>query len=505
MPIQDSNPAQDSSAVHNPVYNQHDPLSFVNQIRDYLHSPPDLIIHSLVISPDVPCSCLFLDTLTDKDKIEHELLSFLSEKACFEDVTHADEMISVLKGRIPFSSISSSDDFTLCVNSLLKGVCLIVVAGAPEVLWINVSQTSKRSVAEPMTESTVRGPQVGFTEDITVNLSLLRKRVRNVHLVIEQITAGTETETNMALIYLDNLASGPVIEEFRKRLAAIHTDSILDSAYVEEWLRERTYSPFSTILSTERPDILTSHLLEGGVGVIVDGSPIALVGPITFFQFFIAPEDYYQSADIATLLRWVRFLSFMLSVFVPALYVAVVSFQQELLPHSLLISIAGQREGVPFPAFVEAALMMVTFEVLREAGLRMPRIAGQAISIVGALVLGQAAVTAGLVSTAMVIVVAITAISNFVSPSYSFGITQRLLQFFYLMLAGAMGLFGLLCGVLMTVVHLASLKSFNVPYLSPVAPTVLSDWKDILVRVPRPWMDAYPRMNGTRKKSRKRL
>ncbi|MFB8374655.1 spore germination protein [Paenibacillus taichungensis] len=495
---------QPAESVQDPSYNCEDTASFVDAIKGFLHSPPDLITHSMVISPDIPCHCVFFETLTDKNKIEHELLSFLSKKTEFEEISRTDEIIAALKGRIPFSSVSSTSDFRVCVDSLLKGACLIIVSGAPEVLWINVSQTSQRNVAEPMTESTVRGPQVGLTEDIAINLSLIRKRVRNVHLRVQQVTAGTETVTKISLIYLDNLASNGVVAEFRNRLSEVHTDSILDSAYVEEWLKEPSYSPFSTLLSTERPDVVTSHILEGGVGVLVDGSPIALVGPITFFQFFIAPEDYYQSPDIATMLRWIRFLSFMLSIFVPALYVAVVSYHQELLPHSLLISIAGQREGVPFPAFVEAGLMMITFEVLREAGLRMPRIAGQAISIVGALVLGQAAVTAGLVSTAMVIVVSITAISNFVAPSYSFGITQRILQFFYLILAGAMGLFGVLCAVLLTVVHLSSLKSFDIPYLSPVAPTTLADWKDILIRLPRPWMKDYPKMKRIKKRKRRR-
>jgi spore germination protein KA len=496
-------PTQDPRQAHNPGYDRHDPQAFVKQIKRALHDPPDLVIHSLVVSPDIPCYCVFLETSTDKNKIEHELLSFLSEKARFDDAHFAEEIIGVLQDRVPFSSITSSDDFSRCLESLLKGTCLVVISGAPKVLWISASQTSHRNVSEPLTESTVRGPQEGFTEDIATNLSLLRKRIKNVHLHIEQMTVGTETNTSMALLFLDHLAPESVIEEMRRRLSLIHTDSILDSSYVEEWIQDRTYSPFATLLSTERPDIVAAHLLEGRVALLVDGGPIALVAPITFFQFFIAPEDYYQRADIATLLRWIRFLSFMLSVFVPALYVAVVSFHQELLPHSLLISIAAQREGVPFPAFVEASIMMVTFEVLREAGLRMPRIAGQAISIVGALVLGQAAVTAGLVSTAMVIVVAITAISNFVVPSYSFGITQRLLQFFYMILAGALGLFGVLCGVLLTIVHLASIKSFGIPFLSPVAPTVLSDWKDILVRVPRPWMDTYPQMNGTKRRRRR--
>ncbi|REK76737.1 spore germination protein [Paenibacillus paeoniae] len=490
---------QDPHQVQELSYDHHDPPAFIEWLRNTLHNPPDLTIHSLVVSPDIPCYIVFLETLTDKNKIEKELLSFLTEKVSLEDNDSPEIRQNILQKRMPFSSIACTTDLKLCVDSLLKGTCLVILSGSPEIIMVRVSQSSHRDVSEPLTESTVRGPQLGFTEELSSNLSLLRKRIKNVHLHIEGVVVGTETENHIALLFLDNLASDEVVEEFRRRLHAVKGDSVLDSAYVEEWIQDRTFSPFSTLLSTERPDIVTAHLLEGGVAVLVDGSPIALVGPITLFQFFIAPEDYYQRADIATLLRWVRILSFMLSIFVPALYVAVVSYHQELLPTSLLISIAGQREGVPFPAFVEATIMMITFEVLREAGLRMPRIAGQAISIVGALVLGQAAVTAGLVSTAMVIVVAITAISNFVAPSYSFGITQRLLQFFYLMMAGSMGLFGVLCGVLFTIVHLASIKSFNVPYLSPVAPAVISDWKDVLVRVPRPWMKSYPQTNQPKK------
>lgn len=312
---------------------------------------------------------------------------------------------------------------------------------------------------------------------------------------IELLEVGRQTKTVINIIYLQNMAPKEVVDCFRSRIESAEANSILDSTNLEEWIQDKTLSPFPTLLETERPDVATSHILEGRVVVLVDNSPFALVGPITLFQFFSAPEDYYQRADVATLLRWLRMLSFLLAVFVPAVYVAVISYHQELLPNPLLINIAAQREGVPFPTFIEAAIMLVTFEILREAGLRMPRIAGQAISIVGALVLGEAAVQAGLVSAAMVIVVSITAIANFVSPAYSFGISQRILQFTYMALGGFMGLFGILCGVLFTIVHLASIKSFGVSYLAPVAPTVLSDWKDILARAPLPFLKKPPIMN----------
>jgi spore germination protein KA len=235
--------------------------------------------------------------------------------------------------------------------------------------------------------------------------------------------------------------------------------------------------------------VVAAQLLDGKVAVLVDGTPGVLLAPMTFFEFFSSPEDYYQRADIATLIRWFRLISFFTAVFVPSLYVAATTFHQELIPTQLLISLSAQREGVPLPAFIEVLLMEVVFEIIREAGLRMPRAIGQALSIVGAIVLGQAAVEAGLISAAIVIVVSITGITNFVVPVYSFGMSQRLLRFSLVLLAGMLGLFGILCGALFVAAHLASLKSFGVPYMSPAAPANRADWKEVLVRVPRPWMN----------------
>ena len=225
------------------------------------------------------------------------------------------------------------------------------------------------------------------------------------------------------------------------------------------------------------------------MAILTDGTPYVLIAPLTFFEMFSSSEDYYQRADIATFIRWIRLISFFVAVYAPSLYVAATTFHQELIPTALLISLSAQREGVPLPAFLEIMLMEIVFEIIREAGLRMPRAVGQALSIVGAIVLGQAAVEAGLISAAVVIVVAVTGITNFVVPVYSFGMSQRLLRFSFILLAGFMGLFGILCGTLMLIAHLVSLKSFGVPYMTPFAPASTADWLDVLVRAPRPWMN----------------
>ena len=379
----------DLSQNDDPIYDVNNPITFVNQIMDILQSPPDLVNQTITLSPDLHIICVFIKTLVDKNIINHDLLNSLSELPLDSEMHTSESIMNTLQSRIPLSSRLTTTDLNSCVQSLLNGKCLFLISNTSQMLLLDASKSAHRNVSEPLTESTVRGPQEGFSEDIAINYSLLRKRIKNVHFRIEQIVIGTETETIVSILYLENLAPVAVVDEFRKRISSIRIDSILDSAYVEELIQDKTLSPFSTLLNTERPDIVASHLLEGRVSVLVDGSPIALVGPITFFNFLFLRKIIIKEL-ILPLSFDGRVLAFMLAIIVPSLYVAVISYHPELLPHTLLISISSQREGVPFPAIIEAAIMMITFELLREAGLRMPRIAGQSISIVGALVLGQA-------------------------------------------------------------------------------------------------------------------
>lgn len=459
----------------------------MRNISERLGHSPDLICQKFSLFDRFEIYCTYFESIVTTDQVNELLIKPIVETNLTSDC-QTEQPLEWMKKHIPHVRKYELTELNKCIDCLLDGQCLLIHVDTGAALSYDVYKTQSRSIAEPITEATIRGPREGFIESLIGNVALIRKRIKNEQLVFESMTLGEVTKTKLYLVYMNNIATVPVVEEFRARLRVIKTDSVLESSYIEEWIQDRTLTPFPQLLSTERPDVVTAKLLEGQVAILTDGTPVALIGPITFFQFFTSPEDYYQRADIATLLRWLRMFAFLLAIFVPALYIAVVSFHQEMLPTLLLINLAAQREVVPFPALIEASLMMVTFELLREAGLRMPRIAGQAISIVGALVLGQSAVEAGIVSTAMVIVVSITAISNFISPSYSFGIAQRIIQFFFMALAGMLGLFGLSCGVFILLIHLASLRSFGVKYLSPLAPAVLSDWKDTFIRVPRPYM-----------------
>ena len=296
-----------------------------------------------------------------------------------------------------------------------------------------------------------------------------------------------------------------IVEEVRTRLNRIDVDSILESGYIEELIQDKTLSPFPTVYNTERPDVIAAELLEGKIAILVDGTPFVLVVPALFVSFLHAAEDYYQRADISSFLRLLRYLSIFISLLGPSLYIAITTFHQEMLPTRLIFGLAGQREQVPFPAFVEAVLMELTFEILREAGVRLPKNIGSAISIVGTLVIGQAAVEAGIISPAMVIVVAITAISSFVVPSFNMSIAFRMLRFPLMALAGSFGLFGILVGVIAIILHLCSLRSFGIPYMSPFAPLIPEGQKDSIFRLPHWLLSSRPRLiNQTNYKRRKR-
>ncbi|CAM4442646.1 spore germination protein KA [Paenibacillus endophyticus] len=464
--------------------------SFSTIIQKRLNDSPDLVTKNYCVQEQFEITCMYLSTITDQKLVDELVISgILTPHSPLQNGQNPSQWLMSAFIQAEIKEVSGADS---CIKELLEGQCIVAFSGQ-RAISINVCKQEQRSIAEPETESVVRGPREGFVEDCSRNISLIRKRLKSEKLVIEEMIIGSESNTTVCLIYMRGIADPDLINEFRNRLKAIQTESILESAYIEEYIQDKTMTPFPQFTSSERPDAIAAKLLEGQAAIITDGTPNVLAGPITFFQSFATSEDYYQRADIATVLRWLRMLAFVIAVFTPSLYISVSTYHQDLLPSSMLANLASQREGVPFPSVIEAFAMMIIFEVLREAGLRMPRISGQAISIVGALVLGQAAVEAGIVSAAMVIVVSLTAIANFVAPSYGFGIAQRLIQFGFMFLASLLGLFGVMCGVFVLLIHLVSLRSMGVPYFAPLAPLKLSNWRDTFIRINRPLMNRHRR------------
>lgn len=370
------------------------------------------------------------------------------------------------------------------IEGVMRGQVAVLIDGLAEAILVDVAQPKGRQVAESRVERLVRGPREAFVENLQVSLSLVRRRLPIPDLKVQLQTLGARTHTKVAVLYLESVANRKLVDEVLHRLEKVDIDGILDTGYLEEFIEDSPFSPFPQVEHTERPDKVTAGLLAGRVAVFCDGSPMALMVPCVLWNYLQASEDFYERSLTATGLRLVRALGLVLALLLPSLYVALTTFHQEVLPTNLVITIAAQREGIPFPALVEALMMELIFEILREAGLRLPQAVGQTVSIVGALVIGQAAIDAGLASPAMVMVVALTAIANFTLPGYNFAFSLRLLRFLIILAAGALGLYGILMAASGIVLHLLALRSFGVPYLAPVAPFTLEDVKDTIVRAP---------------------
>ncbi|MFP3513059.1 spore germination protein [Peribacillus sp. SIMBA_075] len=472
----------------------------IQHVKQKLGNSGDIVIREIQIGKEgIVKACIFYtDGLVDTNSIQN----FIMESLMLD--IHPDQMpmissqqnvLQVLKDRIlAVGDIQDVTEFSSLLNSLLSGDVILLLDGYAQGFTIGMRGGKDRGVMESTTESVVRGPKESFTENLRTNTALIRRKIKTPRLWLESKKIGELTKTDVAIMYIDGIVNDKVVEEVHKRLDRIDIDGILESGYIEELIQDETYSPFPTIYYSERPDVIAAELLEGKVAILVDGTPIVLVVPALFISFIQSAEDYYQRADISTLIRMLRFFTIFIALLGPSLYIAITTYHQEMLPTPLLIGLSAQREGVPFPAFIEALMMEGAFEILREASLRMPKAIGQAISIVGTLVIGTAAVEAGIVSAAMVIVVAITAISSFVLPAFTMSMSIRMLRFPMMALAASFGIFGIMVGFIALVLHMCSLRSFGVPYMSPFGPFIREDIKDTFIRVPITWMFARPRL-----------
>ncbi|WP_301169976.1 spore germination protein [Brevibacillus nitrificans] len=475
----------------------------ISIVQSRLGDSDDLVIRRIQFGNErnLRAALFYIDGMVDTASIQNFLLETLMidlpKTMLSWELDRSDSVLRFLKESImTVGDIQEVRDVDSQFTFLLSGYCVFLLDGYDEGFSLGLIGWEERSVTEPSGETVIRGPREGFTENLRTNTSMIRRRIKDPRLWIEIRRIGNLTHTDVAIAYIKGIANDKVVEEVRRRLDRICMDSILETGYIEELIQDETFTPFPTMNNTERPDVATAELIEGRVVILVDGTPFVLVAPALFVSFFQAAEDYYQRADISTLLRGLRYVSFFIALLGPSLYIAITTFHQEMLPTQLLISLAAQREGVPFPAFFEAMLMEVTFEILREAGVRMPKAIGQAVSIVGTLVIGTAAVDAGIVSAAMVIVVSITAIASFVMPAFNMSIAVRMLRFPLMALAASFGIFGVIVGLLLLVLHMCSLRSFGVPYMSPLAPMNIPDQKDTLLRLPHWAMKTRPRLIG---------
>ncbi|MEW6661839.1 MAG: spore germination protein [Bacillota bacterium] len=472
----------------------------LQQVRTLFSQSSDMIIREFRIGTgeQVRAFIVFVEGLVDKTILHGNLLKPLMLDA---RLTPPNQGVAgkrvpdlIKESALAVGDLRETGDFNQAIDAVLSGDTALFIDGHGAAFLVGARGWEARGIETPDIEMVVRGPREGFTETLRTNTSLLRRKIKNPNLKIETMKIGRQTRTEVAVVYLKGVVNDKIVEEVKQRLKRIDIDGVLESGYLEEFIEDAPFSPFATVGNTEKPDVVAAKLLEGRVAVLVDGTPFALTIPYLLIESLQVAEDYYSRPFYATLIRWIRLLSFFLTVASPAIYVVLVTFHQEMIPTSLYRTVAASREGVPFPAAVEALVMGIVFEILREAGVRLPRPVGQAISIVGALIIGEMAVTAGLIGSMMVIVVALTAISGFVVSAMSDAVA--VLRLVLISLAGALGQFGLMVGLVGILIHLASLRSFGIPYLTPVGPLTVQDLKDVVIRAPWWAMGRRPRAIG---------
>lgn len=375
--------------------------------------------------------------------------------------------------------------------ALFNGDVIILVDGSDESLQVNCKGWQTRALEEPSLEKVLRGPKEGFTESIMDNLALIRRRLKTPDLKFKFKETGVRSKTKICLCYIETLVSDEILQELENRLERIDIDGVVSSGHIEELIKDHPMSPFKTIGNTERPDVVAAKLLEGRIAIVVDGTPSTLTLPYVFMEYFQSAEDYYDNYWFSSINRLIRCLGEYFTSSIPAVYVALITYHHEMIPTPLLLSIIASRQNVPFPTIVEAIVLLFVFEVIREASIRMPAPMGQSVSIVGALILGQAAVEARVFSAPMVIIVAATGITGLLTIKLKGA--SIIIRLGLLLLASFMGLYGYIFGVTGALIYLFSMRSFGVPYMLEYGSINPNDLKDTFIRAPWWYMDLRPK------------
>lgn len=462
------------------------------EIMDHIFSENDNLIKRMLQNQDnqkIKCAALFIDGMVNNDIVnEHIIKPVIINK----NLAKSSKTLDVIGSQILFSNdVKKSQDFNEIVDSVLYGDTALFVDGCCGALIINSKGWQIRSIAEPDTEKALRGPHEGFTESILINTSLIRRKIKTSDLKFKFDTFGTRSNTKTCICYVDSLVDKKILKELYKRLEKINIDGILDSNYIAENIKDERLSLFKTVGVTERPDAVAAKLLEGRIAIIVDGSPDVLTVPYLFIENFQASDDYYINFYFSSVGRMLRIMGFLFTISVPSVYLALINFHKELIPTPLVVSIAQAHNGVPFPSIIECLLMLLIFEIIREAGMRMPSNIGQALSLVGALVIGQAAVEAKIISAPMVIIVAATAITGLINTRIKGA--SIIIRLVFIVFSSVIGLYGYFFALTGLLIHLLSMKSFGINYTSQMTSINLQDAKDIFIRAPWWFMKKRPK------------
>ncbi|SHG90153.1 spore germination protein [Thermosyntropha lipolytica DSM 11003] len=435
--------------------------------------------------PGLKAYVVHLEGIVDNISLQQDILRSLMFYARGEDCKEKGlEYIvdHIYRNCLTVTQIQKIGNFSEVIRAVFDGFVVLFFDGISAALSIDIRKVDRRNVEEPVLERALRGSKEGFVENIVVNTALIRRRLKDPNLVVKKFTVGKRTRTDVSLLYVEDIADPEIVRNVSEKLDNIYMDGILGTSYLEQLIEDHHYTPFPQFKTTERPDKAVMELLEGKIIVLADGSPDALIIPSLFVSFLQASEDYVERPIISFYHRFYRYLAFFLAVSLPALYIALLSFNPELVPVQLLISLAQGRDKVPFPVVLEVIIQEIIIQLVIETGLRLPTPMGQTVGVVAGIVLGQAAIAAGLASPAIIIIVAITTISTFAIPNSTMVLASRLVRVFMILMAAAFGMFGFSIGWFLLLVHLISLESMGVPYMAPYAPMRYPDFKDAVYR-----------------------
>lgn len=447
---------------------------------------------------NLKCAILFIDGMADNNTINENIIRPIVENNTKKLKSNPIEYLQYEV--IVSSQCEKTKNVNNLINGLISGNTILFLEGVDHGLIIQSMGWEYRDINEPKVETVVRGPREGFTEVLAINLSLIRRKVKNNKLKFKYMTIGDMTNTKVCVCYIEGLASDRILNELLEQLNNISIDGVLDSKYIQEYINKQPFSLFETTHVTEKPDVVVGKLLEGRLALIVDGTPVVVTLPFLFIEVFQAADDYYTNYYFASLNRIIRLFGFVMTISIPAVYLALVTFHQELIPTPLLMSIYASRLAVPLPTIFELIILLVAFEILREAGTRMPVYVGQTLSIVGALVLGTAAVEAKLVSAPVIIIVGLSGITSFMIPSITGSST--IIKFALVGFSAVLGLYGYIIGIAFLLIHLIKLKSFGVPIMSNFTSLEPREMKDTHIRVPRWAMKRRPKILGQKNPAR---
>ena len=429
---------------------------------------------------------LYVDGMTTKEAISEYAIGTLLMQLDLERLEKSDSELqdAILKTNISTSEVQTIKTIQECADKILAGETVLLIDTCSKGIMLSSRGWPMRSIQEPSAETLIRGARDGFNETMKGNITLIRRRIRDPKLKVKYMQVGNRSKTDISIIYIDDVVNKTVLETVKKRIKNINIDAVLESSYIEEMIEDDGYSPFPQIENTERPDAAASALLEGRVVIVVDNTPSVLIAPAIFVSFMQSSEDYYERWMPSCVTRIIRYLALPIVMLLPALYVAVSQYHPNLLPTQFALYVAASRADVPFPPYFEAFLMELVMELVREASLRITSPVGSTIGLVGGLVIGQSSVEAGLITPLAVIIVALTAIASFAIPSYNFSTSLRMIRFGFILLASLFGLFGISIGICFLIIHLCTLKSFGVPYMTPLSSFVENrkDLKDTVIR-----------------------